>query len=48
MMMNSGGLLVRKSGSLPLNTGKLISAHYLEIDYLLERIEGAFTHYRTK
>lgn len=44
--MNSGKLLVRKSGSLPLNTGKLISAHYLEIDYLLERVEGATTHYQ--
>ena len=45
-MINSGRL-VRASGSLPLNTGKLISAHYLEIDYLLERVEGASTHYQT-
>lgn len=46
-MMNSGRLSARASGSLPLNTGKLISAHYLEIDYLLERVEGATTHYQT-
>ena len=45
-MVNSGGPIVRASGSLPLNTGKLISAHYLEIDYLLERVEGATTHYQ--
>jgi len=32
---------------MPLNTGKLISAYYLEIDYLLERVEGATTHYQT-
>jgi len=36
-MSNSGGLIRR---SKPLNTGKLISAYYLEIEYLLERIEG--------
>ena len=43
-MRNSGGLIRR---SKPLNTGKLISAYYLEIEYLLERIEGATTHYQT-
>ena len=43
-MSNSGGLIRR---SKPLNTGKLISAYYLEIEYLLERIEGATTHYQT-
>jgi hypothetical protein len=43
-MSNSGGLI---RGSAPLNTGKLISAYYLEIEYLLERIEGANTHYQT-
>jgi curved DNA-binding protein CbpA len=32
---------------MPLNTGKLISAYYLEVDYLLERVEGATTHYQT-
>lgn len=46
-MLKSGGLIVRASGSLPLNTGKLISAYYLEIDYLLERVEGGTTHYQT-
>ncbi|MFY9554716.1 MAG: DnaJ domain-containing protein [Blastocatellia bacterium] len=45
-MSNSGGLL-SKRGSAPLNTGKLISAHYLEIEYLLERVESASTHYQT-
>jgi curved DNA-binding protein CbpA len=43
-MSNSGGLI---RSSAPLNTGKLISAHYLEIEYLLERVEGATTHYQT-
>lgn len=43
-MKNSGGLI---RGSAPLNTGKLISAYYLEVEYLLERIEGANTHYQT-
>ncbi len=43
-MSNSGGLI---HSSAPLNTGKLISAYYLEIEYLLERVEGATTHYQT-
>lgn len=43
-MSNSGGLI---RSSAPLNTGKLISSYYLEIDYLLERIEGATSHYQT-
>ena len=43
-MNNSGGLI---HSSAPSNTGKLISAYYLEIEYLLERIEGANTHYQT-
>ena len=43
-MNNSGGLI---RSSAPLNTGKLISAYYLEIEYLLERVEGANTHYQT-
>ncbi|HSB11948.1 MAG TPA: PilZ domain-containing protein [Blastocatellia bacterium] len=46
-MINSGGLNSRNNGSGPLNTGKLISAHYLEIEYLLERVEAAGTHYQT-
>ncbi len=43
-MNNSGGLI---HSSAPLNTGKLISAYYLEIEYLLERVEGATSHYQT-
>lgn len=43
--MNNSGRLIRSSA--PLNTGKLISAYYLEIEYLLERVEGANTHYQT-
>jgi hypothetical protein len=43
-MNNSGGLI---RSSAPLNTGKLINAYYLEIEYLLERIEGANSHYQT-
>ena len=46
-MPNSSGLIVPTTGSMPLNTGKLISAYYLEIDYLLERVEGATSHYQT-
>ena len=46
-MINSGGLITRNNGSGALNTGKLISAHYLEIEYLLERVEAASTHYQT-
>jgi len=46
-MSNSGGLVLPSRRSRPLSTGKLISAYYLEVDYLLERIEGATTHYQT-
>lgn len=46
-MINSGGLIVPGNGSGPLNTGKLISAYYLEIEYLLERVENATTHHQT-
>ena len=46
-MSNSGGLVTPSRRSKPLSTGKLISAYYLEVDYLLERIEGATTHYQT-
>jgi len=46
-MINSGGLFKRNKGSGPLNTGKLINAHYIEIEYLLGRIEEAGTHYQT-
>ncbi|MFY9608278.1 MAG: PilZ domain-containing protein [Blastocatellia bacterium] len=44
---------MRKSGSLSSQgktndgtTGKLISAYFLEVEYLLERIEGATNHYQ--
>ncbi len=43
-MRNSGGLI---RSSAPLNTGKLISAYYLEIEHLLERVEGSNSHYQT-
>src|SRR5215471_304990 len=42
--MNNSGLI---KSSAPLNTGKLINAYYLEVEYLLERIEGASNHYQT-
>jgi curved DNA-binding protein CbpA len=42
-MKNSGGLI---KSSAPLNTGKLINAYYLDVEYLLERIEGATSHYQ--
>jgi hypothetical protein len=42
-MRNSGLLTGKpKAGT----TGKLISAYYLEVEYLLERIEGAANHYQ--
>lgn len=54
-MGNSGGL-TRQSGALQKsapgpaarygNTGTLISAHYLEIEYLLDRVEQSTTHYQ--
>ena len=50
--MKSSGPLTSPSGDLtavkpkPGGTGKLISAHYLEIGYLLDRIDGAATHYQ--
>ena len=43
--MRNSGVLIHTSA--PLNTGKLISSYYLEIEYLLERVEGANTHYQT-
>ena len=50
--MSDSGALKRSSGESSAsrskrgNTGKLISAHYLEIGYLLDRIDGATTHYQ--
>src|SRR5262245_40615200 len=50
--MKNSGALNRPSGELTGGkskkgtTGKLISAHYLEIGYLLDRIDGATTHYQ--
>src|SRR5215471_16642186 len=43
-MSNTGGLL--RSGDATISTGKLISAFYLEIEYLLDRIEHAVNHYQ--
>ena len=43
--MNSSGLLIQRAMSRA-NTGKLISAYYLEIEPLLERVERASTHYQ--
>jgi DnaJ domain/PilZ domain len=55
--MKSSGALIQQSGSLIQppqgkvprqgNTGMLISAHYLEIEYLLNRVEKSITHYQT-
>ncbi len=50
--MKRSGALNQPSGELnagkpkPGSTGKLISAHYLEIGYLLDRIDGATTYYQ--
>ena len=43
-MGNSG--LLSSQGNAKGTTGKLISAYYLEVEYLLERIEGATNHYQ--
>ena len=55
--MKGSGALTKPSGALnqPVsghvkkngNTGKLINAHYLEIEYLLARVDGSSTHYQT-
>lgn len=55
--MKTSGALFQQSGSSMQqpqgkvarqgNTGKLISAHYLEIEYLLNRVENSTTHYQT-
>ena len=55
--MKGSGALTKPSGALNQpahghvkkngNTGKLINAHYLEIEYLLARVEGSSTHYQT-
>ncbi len=44
--MNSSGLLIQRAMNR-VNTGKLISAYYLEIEPLLERVECSSTHYQT-
>lgn len=50
--MGNSGALKRTSGESnagkpkPGGTGKLISAHYLEIGYLLDRLDQATTHYQ--
>ncbi|HKP87575.1 MAG TPA: PilZ domain-containing protein [Blastocatellia bacterium] len=45
---SSGGLNKSAQGHVkrPGNTGKLINEHYLEIEYVLERVEGSTTHYQ--
>jgi hypothetical protein len=47
-MANSGGLLYTTAKLVASrgNTSKLINAHYLEIEYLLDRLERALTHYQ--
>ncbi len=44
--MRNSGLLSSHGKALDGTTGKLISAYYLEVEYLLERIEGATNHYQ--
>jgi curved DNA-binding protein CbpA len=44
--MRNSGLLSRDAKPKSGTTGKLISAYYLEVEYLLERIEGATNHYQ--
>lgn len=47
--MANSGLLKRRTGDMPRrrgDTGKLISAHYLEVEYLLDLVERAASHYQ--
>jgi DnaJ domain/PilZ domain len=44
--MRNSGLLTSPGKPKAGTTGKLISAYYLEVEYLLERIEGAGNHYQ--
>ena len=44
--MRNSGLLSSQGKTKGGTTGKLISAYYLEVEYLLERIEGATNHYQ--
>ncbi|HET8674151.1 MAG TPA: PilZ domain-containing protein [Blastocatellia bacterium] len=44
--MNNSGLLIQRAMNRA-STGKLISAYYLEIEPLLERVERSKTHYQT-
>lgn len=44
--MRNSGLLTSPGKPKSGTTGKLISAYYLEVEYLLERIEGAANHYQ--
>ncbi|MEK6300117.1 MAG: PilZ domain-containing protein [Acidobacteriota bacterium] len=44
--MRTSGLLTSPARPKAGTTGKLISAYYLEVEYLLERIEGAANHYQ--
>lgn len=46
IMANSGNLSRRRSTAKG-NTGVLISQHYLEIEYLLDLVENATSHYQT-
>lgn len=48
--MANSGLLKRRTGELPrkqASTGKLISAHYLEVEYLLDLVERSTNYYQT-
>jgi hypothetical protein len=47
LVQSSGALKRARQNKRRSNTGKLIHEHYLEIEYLLERVEKALTHYQT-
>lgn len=47
LAQSSGALRRTRQSKRRANTGKLIHEHYLEIEYLMERIEKAITHYQT-
>ena len=45
-LFRTSGLLKGKKSRKRASTGKLINAHYIEMEYLLDRVENSTTHYQ--
>src|SRR5215210_666759 len=45
-LFRTSGLLKGKKSRKQASTGKLINAHYIEMEYLLDRVEHSTTHYQ--